>query len=454
MANLPVSGAVNTTRVLAAEVVPYPSRRYAWYMTALLTAAYLLSFVDRQILSLLAEPIKRDLGLSDTQLGWLMGPAFALFYVTLGLPIGWLADRANRKNLVGAGVTFWCVMTAACGLARGYAQLFVARMGVGVGESVLTPTAYSLIGDYFPREEQGRAMGLFKSGISLGLGVAYLVGAQVVSWSSTAPPLRVPGFGEMEAWRVGFAIVGLPGILVAALLFAAREPPRRGRVAAGDSIVATLRYIAARRQAFGGLILGMGITTLLGYAWFWLPSLFVRTWGWSIADMSWAYGSILLVCGPGGALFGGWLGTHWIRQGRPNGTYLACMLSLGVMLATSIAVPLMPTGAAAVAMLVPATVAGAMASSTGAASLVLAAPSQIRAQSAAVYMLSMNLLGLTLGPVSVGLLNDHVFTSPDGIRYSLALVPALVGLPLLAVLISARGAYRRQVVEVAGENGT
>ena len=152
----------------SSQAEPYPPRGYAWYVVVLLTLAYIISFVDRQILGLLAELIKRDLEISDVQMSWLMGLSFAIFYATLGIPIGWLADRRSRRTIIAVGITIWCAMTAACGLAKGYWQLFLARVGVGVGEATLTPAALSMITDYFPRHQVGRAIGFYTMGISLG----------------------------------------------------------------------------------------------------------------------------------------------------------------------------------------------------------------------------------------------------------------------------------------------
>ena len=161
----------------------YPRPAYAWYVVVILTLAYMVSFIDRQILALLIEPIKADLGLSDTGISLLLGLAFGLFYTLMGIPLGRLADRRSRRAIIAIGITIWCFMTAGCGLAKNYGQLFVARMGVGVGEASLTPSALSLISDYFPQGRRGRAIGFYNMGISLGVGVAMILGGLVVAYA-------------------------------------------------------------------------------------------------------------------------------------------------------------------------------------------------------------------------------------------------------------------------------
>ena len=205
-------------------------------MVSLLTLAYAISLLDRWILSLLVGPVKAHFGVSDTQMGLLMGFWFAVFYVTMGLPFGWLADRFNRRALVGAAMLFWCSMTAFCGLAKTFGQLSAARLGIGLGEAALTPAANSIIADYFPRERQNSAITFFNMGISTGMGIAYLVGGLIVGWMATQPPLVLPVFGQLETWQVVFLAAGAPGLVVAALiLLTIREPLRRGRLARSAS---------------------------------------------------------------------------------------------------------------------------------------------------------------------------------------------------------------------------
>lgn len=202
----------------------------AWSALAVLMLAYTVSFVDRTILSLLIPPIQRDLGISDTQVSLLAGFAFAIFYTLMGIPLGRIADRYNRRNLIAVGITVWCLMTAACGLARTYWELFLARVGVGIGEAALSPAAYSMISDLFPRDQLGRAIAIYSIGLPIGSGVALLIGALVVGMVANVPPITLPLVGTLYAWQLTFLLVGLPGLIVALLVLALREPQRRDQV--------------------------------------------------------------------------------------------------------------------------------------------------------------------------------------------------------------------------------
>ncbi|MDE3054931.1 MAG: MFS transporter, partial [Gemmatimonadota bacterium] len=191
------------------------SPRYAWYVVGVLTLANVGGFVDRLILSLLVVPIRRDLGISDTQMSLLMGLAFSVFYTVLGLPIGWLADRANRKAIMGWGVAVWSVMTAACGVAGTFGRLLATRIGVGVGEATLAPTATSFLADYFPPQRLGTAMSVYSMGVFLGSGLAYVIGGAVVAFLDAKGRVILPLVGAVHPWQTAFFVVGVPGLVVA-----------------------------------------------------------------------------------------------------------------------------------------------------------------------------------------------------------------------------------------------
>jgi MFS family permease len=213
---------------------PYPRSVYAWYVIGVLIVAYTFSFIDRQILALLGEQIIHDLKMSDFQYG-LLSTAFAVLYVVLGIPIGWIADRYSRRTLIAAGIVVWSVMTVASGLTKNFVQLFATRVGVGVGEAALTPPAYSLIADYFPPRLLGRAMGAYGMGVYIGSGLAFIVGGLVVG-AVSGIKIDVPIVGELWGWQTAFIIVGLPGLLVALLMFTVKEPFRRGKARTGENI--------------------------------------------------------------------------------------------------------------------------------------------------------------------------------------------------------------------------
>jgi len=435
----------------------YPPPTYAWYVVVVLTVAYVVSFLDRQILALLVEPIRNDLGLSDTQMGLIMGAAFALFYTVLGVPIGRLADRYSRRGIIAAGITIWCFMTAACGLSRNFVQLFLARVGVGVGEATLNPSAFSLISDYFPRERRGRAVSFYNMGVSIGAGIAMIVGGWIIAAVSDAPPVVLPVIGELFAWQTVFLVVGLPGLIVAALMTTVREPTRRGkiRMATADggeteelSIRRTAGYLLDRWRLYGSHFLGMSVVTCIGYAYlFWIPTMFIRTWQWDIPRISLTYGLVNLIAGPIGVTLAGWLADRLYRSGQQDGPMRACFLFAFLFVPGSVLAPLMPTAELAVIMLVPASIGAAGVTATGAAALMMVTPNQLRAQATALYYFVINIIGLSIGGAAVGAITDYVFGDELALRYTLALVATGAGLVGFVFLSINLRFYRRAMAE-------
>src|SRR5882762_1767566 len=211
---------------------PYPSPGYSWYVVGVLTLVYVFSFIDRQIMSLLVRPLRRDLNITDTQVSILMGLGFAIFYTLCGIPLGRLADTRSRRSIIVAGFVAWSFFTAMCGLAKNFSQMLLWRIGVGVGEASLSPSAFSLITDYFPKERLATAISVYSMGIYIGAGMAYLLGGIVVGFASSQEMYNLPLVGATRSWQLVFFIVGLPGIFLALLLYTVREPARRGRLLA------------------------------------------------------------------------------------------------------------------------------------------------------------------------------------------------------------------------------
>ena len=432
----------------------YPDPGYAWYVVVILTIAYIFSFIDRQILALLVEPIRNDLNISDTQMSLLGGLAFGIFYTLLGIPIGRLADRKSRRGIIAVGITVWCLMTAACGLAKNFIQLFIARVGVGVGEATLNPSALSMISDYFPRDRRARPLSFYNMGVSLGVGLAMVLGGQIVEWVFSRPAPVLPLVGELFQWQVVFIVVGLPGLLVALLMITVKEPSRKDKIAidAQTADVIPIRQVVAflweRRSTYATLFLGMSVVTIIGYGYFyWLPTMFVRTWNWSIGEIAFAYGIVVLIFGPIGINFGGWLADRWYRQGRRAAHMRVTLIGALILVPSATLAPLMPTPELAVLLLAPQTIGGAIPTATAAAALMMIVPNQMRAQTTAVYYFVINVLGLTVGPLVVALVTDNVFADESMLRYSLAIVCAAAGVPALVLLFLNIRHYRASVIE-------
>jgi MFS family permease len=424
--------------------------RYAWYVVFILMLCYTLSFVDRQILSLLVAPMKRDLGLSDTRIGLLQGIAFALFYGLMGLPLGRLADTRNRRNVIIVGVILWSFLTAACSAARSFWSLFLARMGVGVGEATLSPSAFSLISDYFPKEKLGGALSVYSMGIFIGSGLALIAGGSVVDAVTHMPPVPLPLLGAVAPWRFTFLIVGAPGLAIALLLYTVREPTRRQLLRTSNGIATRLRFhevvteLKMRWRSVMGISLGMVFQSMGTYAFIaWAPSFLQRIHEWSAGQSGRALGLIILIFGCLGMFAGGRLCDHWHRKGLVEAPLRVAVVSaIGSGIFFTFA---MTAKQAFWTMLLAAPGLFFLALPIGSsyAAIQLIFPNQVRGQVSALFLLILNMGGLSLGPLLPGLLNDYVFRNEKMIGPSLAITISAASLLMLMVFRAAYRPYRR-----------
>jgi predicted MFS family arabinose efflux permease len=307
----------------APDEAAFPAPATAWSVVLLLLLAYIVAVMDRQILSLLVQPIRHDLGITDTQLSLLQGFAFAITFTVLGVFFGRVADRGNRRNLIVIGMLTWCFATVACGFARNFTELFVARMLVGVGEAALSPAAYSLIADYFHPGRRGRAMGVYTLGTFVGSGVAMIAGALAILSTMGAAQVQLPLIGMMPNWKAAFVIVGLPGIFVAGAMLLVREPVRRERAAAGTTS-STLGFVRENFAILAAVICGLSLNALASFSLIsWTPTIFIRLFGWQASAIGAAYGAILAVAGGLGILFSGWLADRMASRGGARPLVLA-----------------------------------------------------------------------------------------------------------------------------------
>ena len=424
---------------------------YAWYMVILLTVAYVFSFIDRYILGLLVEPIKADLQLSDTEMGLLLGPAFAILYVGAGLPLGWLADRYRRTWILGTGVALWSLATAASALARNFGHLFLARVGVGIGEATLAPCALSMISDSFPPERRGRPVAFYVSAQAIGAGLAALGGAAVLAWANTIDDLSFPGLGEITAWQFTFIVVGLPGVLIALLLLTLREPPRRERDPAetGASIPETLRHVGRNLPTWASFLAFPVVMTTVAYSQNWFAALYMRSWDWPIERFALWSGLAMIIIGPITVNVSGWLSDRQLAQGKRDGPVRIMVVGSFLLVIMGIVSPLMPTGEIAFAVWLFNLMGMSIVSASSPIAMLNIAPGPMRAQLSALFYMVTSLTGLLLGPLTVGLLTDHVFGA-DGIQYAAAAVPALFGLPVLLFAGFARRRYAQECETIYG----
>ena len=416
---------------------PLPSRAYAWYTVVLLTLVYIVSFVDRYILGLLVESIRADLELSEIQIGLLLGPAFAVFYATMGIPLGWLADRKPRNLIVAVGATLWSLATAASGLAKSFWHLFFARVAVGVGEATLSPCALSMIGDSFRPEERGKPIAFYSAALSIGAAIAALVSAFVINWSKTVDALVLPLVGTVAPWQFAFIAVGLAGLPFAFLLFLLREPARQDRSGMGDedsgvTVREAINYLWRNRESYAFVAL-VCVMTIVAYSHGWLPATFERSWGWPPEKYALVSGIAMLLCGPPTVWLTGWWSDRLTARGVEHAPLLLLWRGALILVPAGIVGPLMPTGWLAFVVLSINTIGIAMVSAAAPTALLNATPGEIRGQAVAVYFLIISMAGLMLGPMTVGLLNDLVM-GEAGARYSVALVPLLYGGPALLLI--------------------
>ncbi len=375
------------------------SRRYTWYVVAALTAIYMLSYMDRVILSLLVAPMKRDFGMSDTQVGLMQGMAFAMFYTLVGLPMGRIADTRNRRNLIAAGVVLWSCFTALCSLAGSFGTLFFARMGVGVGEASLSPSAYSIISDYFPREKLGVAISVFYMGVFLGTGASLLLTGSLIDALAHTPQVTLPLLGTIASWRITFLMFGIPGLLFALLAFTIREPARRDLALKSDAenrlgFRESFVEIRKRAQSLLGISIGSIFQAIPAYALIsWTPTYLQRVHGWTAGQSGRGLAALLLTCGCVGMFAGGRMSDYWQRRGVAEGPLrVGVICGMGTLLLAAAYLP--SQVAVTFVLLAPGIFFVSLAMGTSAAALQRIFPNQVRGQVSAFYLFLLNLGGL------------------------------------------------------------
>jgi len=370
------------------------SRAYTRYALALLLVVYIFNFIDRQIVSILLQAIKEDLGLSDTQLGFFSGTSFAIFYSTLGVPIARYSDRSVRRNIIAIALFTWSAMTAVQGMARSFAVLAAARIGVGIGEAGCSPPAHSIISDLFPEERRGTALSIYALGIPIGSAIGLAAGGWIA---------------DNLNWRVAFVAVGLPGLLLAAVVrLTLREPPRGGTVtsdAPQEPLREVARFLVARRSflhmAFGG-----SLHAFIGYgAGAFNPAFFERVHGFTRTELGAILAAVALTTGVAGTFLGGFLGD---RLARRDPRWYAWLPALATLLSAPLVIPFYLEGGAWAAVawsLIPSLLAGMYLGPTFAITQSMV-PARWRSQASSILLLALNLIGLGLGPQFVGWLSD------------------------------------------------
>lgn len=418
----------------------------AWWTVVVLFVAYTFSYIDRSILALLVGPLKRDLHLTDTEIGMVSGIAFAIFYAAVALPLSWLADRKSRRMIIMWGVTIWSFATAACGLAGNFWHLFLARMGVGAGEAVLQPSAFSLIADLFPKEQRGFAYGLFGSGTFVGAGIALIMGGAVIQWVEGLGALPAP-FQSLHAWQLVFIAVGLPGLLVLFLLMTIVEPRHRLEnkpVPAAPG--AYPKFLRANALLLACLFVGWACGGVLGTATqAWVPSFFIRHFHLTAAVTGYRLGLTSLIVAPIGAIFMGFVLRYFTRKGYDDAPLRTNIIGTFFVAVGMTLTPLMPNWELSLLCYAVGLFFSPWPYVSGAASLQLITPVNMRAQIAALYAFIVTIIAIMGGPMMVGLFTDYLFKDELAVGKSIALTCVIAGLGMAVLTMIMFRRFREAV---------
>lgn len=404
----------------AAVSNPAENRKYRYLVLFLLFLVYAFNFLDRQIISILAIPIREELGLNDRQLGLLGGLAFAFLYSTLGVPIAWLADRANRTWIITGALTLWSGFTVMCGFAGNFWQLFGARVGVGVGEAGGVAPSYSLIADYFPPKSRARALAVYSLGIPIGSAFGVIAGSQIAGGA----------ISEALDWRAAFIIVGVAGIIIAPLFkLVVREPVRGGLdtvkpdPAAKKPSFGQVLGVLSKKPSFWLLTFGAACSSMMGYGvFFWLPSFFARSFDLGIIDTGWLFGTVLFIGGTAGIVLGGvlsdWLGSRSVSAyARVPG--IAFLLTTPLYIAGVLA----PTPILSLILFLIPTALGLAWLGPALSAFQHLVPPSMRTTASAIFLLVNNLIGIAGGIYVLGEFSTLLTPSfgDDALRYSIIL---------------------------------
>lgn len=413
------------------EALPWPSRGKAWWLLAILFLASIVSILDRNIISMVAEPLKADLALTDVQLGLLQGLAFGLFYATVGVPLGLMADRYSRRWLIIIGVSVWSAATAFAGYASSFGELFVARLLVGLGEAALAPAAISMIADLFPPKERGRPISVYLTGQALALGLSISITSYLLTAAAAGGFAWLPSVQQLAPWRVAFVCCGALGAIVVLALLTTREPVRRTlEPQHGDarSARAAYEFLKQNGRVFVPLYIGFALCFLAAYgAASWVPTMLRRSYSATTGQIGQWLGPMQMLFSVLGPLTGGLLVDWFARQGKPlmkfRVLYLAPLFALPSAFSA-----FAPDSVSAMALAASTALPIAVAGTTMLASLQSMVPPQMRGVAISLSGLVNTIIGATLGPLLIALVTDRIFADPAQLGAAIAIVvtPALL----------------------------
>jgi len=440
--------AVSVSDSASSGAAPWPSPIRAWYVVAVLAFAYAFAILDRIAIGILVIPIQTDLGLTDTQMGLLQGAAFGVSYSLFAIPLGYFVDRYSRRTLLAAGIFTWSVATIMCAYARDFMSFFIARVFVGIGEASVSPGAASLIADHFPPERRGRAFSVFMLGSTLGIGMAYLLGAVALHLSGFVAGLGWSLLAGMKNWEIVFILIGVPGMLLTALFLATvREPARREKVSAATGSTVSLKQTLVRnRFAYLAVISGAALIMITVYAQLaWLPTYFIRRYGWSASEVSIAFGVGFLPIGILSSLSAGWM-LNWLRKrGRQDAPLLAIAIQAVVVMTCGTLMCVSPSAPLAYFGFILVTVPGTWSYVAALAGLNEITPNELRGRVTGLFTLVTGLVSLGGGAFAVGFLSDNFFPGPNGVGLGLLVVNLVATVIAAAIVLLTAKEYRATV---------
>ncbi|GAA4810128.1 MFS transporter [Sphingosinicella ginsenosidimutans] len=433
----------------SAEPAAEPVREGAWRAVAVLTLLYWFGTLDRQVAALLIPMIKADLSLTDLQISMIQGLAFGLFFMIMSPLMGWLVDRYSRRVILFCGVVGWSISATASGLVKSFGGLFAARAGVGGCEASINPTAYAMLSELFPPKKLSLPMSLFVMGGNLGSGMSFLLGGGVIAWVSTSPQMSLPWIGPLAGWQLAFVVTGLPGLLLAPLLFTipeSRRPRTAGVTAAPSGFGDLWRHY--RRFPVFYLTHGLGFALIMAFVvglQSWNATFLMRAHGWALSDIGYLLGIFQVGSALIGLAFHGWAVDRLFGRGRKDAhlAYFALMCALAFPCAT--AAYLIDSGMATLLLYSLAYFFIMAFASIGPAALQITTPANLRGKASAVYMVGVSIIGTILGPIVVASFTDLLFQDEKALGWSMALFAALTTGLAGALFFVGRPAMRRAI---------
>ena len=457
--------AVTAGDLPASEIKPlyrdeaWPPMRQAYGAAVILAVVQMCAMLNNGVMTLMVEPVKRDLNLTDLEMSYLLGFSVVLFYAFVGIPAARLADSHNRKWLMTLSIAIWSAATAACGLALTFWQFFAARFGIGAGESISGPLSYSLLADYFPPEKLPRGIAIYNAGLQGGNALSLLLGAFLIHILTGLPTIDVPVLGVLRDWQLVFILTGAVGIPVALLVMTMAEPKRRGLMSQpvgtrprGATLRQVLAYLWANRRIYGPMFTGLCLTSIhmMGVG-AWMAAFYTRTYGWEPATIGLYSGLISLgLAGP--ALYGAvWFNEYLRRRGHADTNLRVMAIGLTLAAPIMIAAPLMPSPWLALALFGIGPALMLVAAPSLNTALQIITPNEMRGQMTAVYLFIVLAVSQAVGPTLFALLTTYVYGAEDQLRYAIATSAAILFPATALAYWSGIGAYRARILAMRAD---